>query len=130
VFNQRLTLNVPAKVVTVDQSNGWMNSDIFLLWLKEPVTRNGLSCMKTFPLNRNVFNDIDFLSSQVTEIPKPSNVKSVHSEDGVTDTITPLTRGGQYTAEGLKQISALADGSEQRKPQEKGRHSYRKSIQE
>jgi hypothetical protein len=67
--------------------------------------------------DRNIFNDNNFLLSQVTEIHKPADVKTVHSECGVTGIRYPSTSSGQETFEVPKNISplpALPDGSQHR----------------
>jgi hypothetical protein len=55
------------------------------------LARNEFPYTETFPLNRNIFNDIDFLPSQVTGIPQYSSVKISRFENEITCTLTPLT---------------------------------------
>jgi hypothetical protein len=45
------------------------------------------------------------------EISKPADVKTAHSEGGVTGIHTPSTSSGQQTAEVLKKVSQLPDVS-------------------
>jgi hypothetical protein len=67
----------------------------------------------------NVFKDIEFLASLLTEIPKPANIETVCFEVEITGICTLSTSNGQKTAEVLKKISRLADDSEHRVTSEK-----------
>lgn len=61
------------------------------------LARNLCSCTGLYTLNSNVFNNVTFLPSQMTEIPKPADIETAHSEDGVTDIYSlPASSGQQW----------------------------------
>jgi hypothetical protein len=71
-------------------------------FVKERVLFKGI-----YPLNRNAFKDIEFLTAKLRETPGPADIETVHFEDGVIDIRTPSTNGVQQTEEVLKKISSL-----------------------
>jgi hypothetical protein len=73
-------------------------NEAFIKLCKIGLAKNGFSWRGIHQLNINIFNHTDFLPSQMTEISKPADVETAHSEGGVNDIRTPSTSNGQQTA--------------------------------
>jgi hypothetical protein len=76
----------------------------FIKVCRMDLARSGVSCTRMYPLNRNIFKDVNFLPSQVMEIPCHTDVETARFEDGATDIRFPSTRSRQHPAETLRRI--------------------------